>query len=100
MPNFTFYGECKQATKKFFLFLTLSAVPKKSTPAKFAYIRHFQRIGISVTKFEKKTHSFLKMTLSLPSPLSMLKLANVYIDMVSLMSVLVDSSSEPVVFLD
>ena len=28
--------------------------PKKSTPGKFAYIRHFQRIGINATKpFEK-----------------------------------------------
>ena len=37
----------------FFLFLNWGAVPKKSTPAKFAYIRHFQEIGINVTKFEK-----------------------------------------------
>ena len=36
-----------------FLFLNLSAVPKKSTPGKFAYIRHFQRTGINATKFEK-----------------------------------------------
>ena len=38
----------------FFLFLNLSAFPKKSTSGKFAYIiRHFQRIGINTTKFEK-----------------------------------------------
>ena len=40
----------------FFLFLNLSVVPKKSTPRKFAYIRHFQQIGIkfNVMKFEKR----------------------------------------------
>ena len=40
----------------FFLFLNLSAVPRKSTPGIFANIRHFQRIqriGINATKFEK-----------------------------------------------
>ena len=37
-----------------FLFLNLSAVPKKSTPGKLAYIKHFQRIGINATKFEKR----------------------------------------------
>ena len=42
----------------FFLFLNLSAVPKKSTPGNFAYIRHFQRIGINATKFEKKLIHF------------------------------------------
>ena len=36
-----------------FLFLNLSAVPNKSTPGKFAYIRHFQRTWIKATKFEK-----------------------------------------------
>ena len=36
MPNFMFYGGCN------FLFLNLSAVPKKSTPGKFAYIRHVE----------------------------------------------------------
>ena len=36
-----------------FLFLNLSAVPKKSTPGKFAYIRNFQPIGIKAKKFEK-----------------------------------------------
>ena len=38
----------------FLLFLNLRAVPKKSTPGKLAYIRHFQQIfGINETKFEK-----------------------------------------------
>ena len=32
---------------------SLECGPKKSTPGKFAYIRHFQRIGINATKFEK-----------------------------------------------
>ena len=41
-------------------------MPKKSTPGKFAYMRHFQRIGINATKSEK--------TFSLSSPSSMLKL--------------------------
>ena len=35
-------------------------MPKKSTPWKFAYIRHFQRIGINASKSEKKTLIFLK----------------------------------------
>ena len=36
MPNFTFYGGRKQATRNFFLFQNLSVVPvKKSTPEKF-----------------------------------------------------------------
>ena len=44
----------KQAsTIFFFLSLNLSAVPKKSTPGKFAYIRHFQGIGINATVSEK-----------------------------------------------
>ena len=38
----------------FFLFLNLSAVPKKSTPGKFPYIRNFQQIGINTTKLEKR----------------------------------------------
>ena len=33
----------------FFSFLNLSAVPKKSTPGKIAYIRYFQRNGINAT---------------------------------------------------
>ena len=28
-------------------------ITKKSTPGKFAYIRHFQQIGINAEKFEK-----------------------------------------------
>ena len=31
----------------------MSPVPKKSTPGKFAYISHFQWIGINAIKFEK-----------------------------------------------
>ena len=55
MANFrTFYGGRKQATTKFPLsFLDLRVVPKKSTPGKFTRFRHFQRIGINATKFEK-----------------------------------------------
>ena len=37
----------------FFLFLNVIAVPMRSPPRKFAYIGHFQRIGINVTRFEK-----------------------------------------------
>ena len=37
---------CKQA-------LNLSAVLKKSTPAKFAFTCHFQQIGINATKIVK-----------------------------------------------
>ena len=35
----------------FFPFLNLSAVPKNSTPKKFAYICHFQQIEINATQF-------------------------------------------------
>ena len=56
MPNFTFYGVQTSEDEILFLFLNLSVVPKKSTPEKFAYIRHFQQIGIiaSPVKFEKR----------------------------------------------
>ena len=59
-------------------FLCLSELecgPKKSAPGKFTYIRHFQRIGINVKKFEKTLIHF-KVTFSLPSPSLMLKLRN------------------------
>ena len=35
-----------------FLSLNLSAILKKSTPARFAYTSHFQQIGINATKIE------------------------------------------------
>ena len=58
MPNFMFYGMedgNKLATKKVSLFQNSSAVPKKSTPVKFAYFKYIQWIaGINTTKFEKK----------------------------------------------
>ena len=41
-----------------FLFLNLSAVPKKSTLGKFANVWHFQRIGIKATMFEKTQMPF------------------------------------------
>ena len=46
---------CKEATTKiiFSLFLNLSTVPKKLSPGKFAYIRHFKGTGIRATKSEK-----------------------------------------------
>ena len=43
----------------FFLFLNLSAFPKKSTLGKFAYVWHFQPIGINATMFEKTRMPFL-----------------------------------------
>ena len=43
----------KRRRISFFLSLNLSAVLKKSTPGKFAYICHFQQIGIDATKVEK-----------------------------------------------
>ena len=53
MPTFTIYGERKTSDDEFsFLFLSLSPVPQKSTPRKFAHISHFQWIGINATKFE------------------------------------------------
>ena len=54
MLSFTFYGGRKTSDDKlFFLFLNLSAVPKKSTPRKLAYISYFQLIEINTTKLEK-----------------------------------------------
>ena len=59
--NYKFYGGRK------------NKLLKKSTPGKFAYICHFQRIGINATKF-KKREFILKVSFSLPLPSSMLKL--------------------------
>ena len=74
MPNFTFLWRAQTSHDELFsLFLNLSAVPKLSTPGKFACIRHFLQIGINATKFKK--HEFiLKVTFSLLSPSPMLKL--------------------------
>ena len=44
----------KRRRISFFLSLNLSAVLKNSTPGKFAHTCHFQQIGISATKIEKK----------------------------------------------
>ena len=41
-----------------FLFPNVSAVPKKSTPGKFANIWHFQQIRINATKIEKSRIHF------------------------------------------
>ena len=51
----------------------MPAVPKKSTPGKFAYIWHFWWIGINKSKFEKPPIPFKGdvITFSLPSPSSM-----------------------------
>ena len=38
--------------------ISLSAVLKKSTPGKFAYICHFHQIGINATKIEKTGNHF------------------------------------------
>ena len=59
MPSFMFYGGRKTSNHKlFFLFLNLSAVPKKSTPGKLAYISYFQRIEIHATNLEKRPIHF------------------------------------------
>ena len=52
LPSLHDYDENKRQ-QVFFLSLNLSAVPKKSTPGKYTYIRHFQGIGINATVFEK-----------------------------------------------
>ena len=53
MPNFTFYRRRKQATAKFSVsFWTWVRSQEIYRPGKFAYIRHFQQIGINTTKFE------------------------------------------------
>ena len=46
-------AEINKRRRNFFLFLNLSAVPKISPPGKLAYIRHFLRIRVNATKFEK-----------------------------------------------
>ena len=48
----------------FFRFLNLRVVLKKSTSGKFAYIRHFQRIEINETKFEKMLIHFKRDALT------------------------------------
>ena len=54
MPNCTFcWGRKKSDDEFFFLLLNVSAVPKKSTPGKFAYTLHFQRNGINAIKYEE-----------------------------------------------
>ena len=79
IPNCKFYVGRKRATTNFFNFpsLKLSALLKKSTRGKFAYICHFHQIGINATVFEKREF-ILKVTFSLPLPSSMLKLPNTY----------------------
>ena len=44
--------------RQIFLSLNISAVPKKSTPRKFAHFWHFKRIGINAEKFEKTRFHF------------------------------------------
>ena len=51
-------GDVNKRREIFFLFLNLRAVSKKSTPRKFAHIRHFRRIGINATKSEKTLNHF------------------------------------------
>ena len=51
-------GDVNKRREIFFLFLNLRAVSKKSTPRKFAHIRHFRRIGINAAKSEKTLNHF------------------------------------------
>ena len=55
IPNFYVLRRTQTSDDEiFFLFLNLSAVPKKSTPGRSAYdIRRFQRTGINATMSEK-----------------------------------------------
>ena len=66
-------ADVNKRRRKFLSLSKLECSPQKSTPGKFAYIRHFQRIGINATKSEKTLIHF-QVTFSLPSPSSMLKL--------------------------
>ena len=50
-----------------FFFPFLNMVLKESTPGKFAYIWHFRRSGIKLTKFKKRHWFIFKVTFSLPS---------------------------------
>ena len=65
-------GGRKQATTNVFFSLNLSAVPKKSTPGKFACNWHFQRTGINATKSDK-TRNHFSSDIPLLSPTFMLK---------------------------
>ena len=54
MPNFTSYGERKQATTvRIFLSLFKLESGRPRNQGKLAHISHFQLIGINATKFEK-----------------------------------------------
>ena len=59
----------------FFLYLNLSSVPDESTPGKYAYICIFGEFEWTRQSL-KKREFILKVTFSLPSPSSMLKLPN------------------------
>ena len=60
----------------FFLSLTFSGTPKKSTPGKNSPTFIFPRSGMNATKFEKMRIYFKSdVTFSLTSPSSMLKLS-------------------------
>ena len=65
----------------FFLYFNLSSAPKRSPPGKFAFIWHFRRTGIKATKF------ILKVTFSLTSPSSMLKLPSLSNTACSILSI-------------
>ena len=67
LPSLHDYDVKTSHDESLFLSLNLSAVLKKSTPAKFAYTCHFQQIGIDATKIEKtrihfKTDVFAAVT--------------------------------------
>ena len=64
MPNFMFCGGRKQA------------VPKKSSPGKFAYIRHFQLTGINATKFEKTPIHFKSVIFDAVAVVDLLELCH------------------------
>ena len=54
MPNCNFYGGRKRATTNFLLLSKVDRAPQEINSREFAYICHFQQIGINATVFEKR----------------------------------------------
>ena len=74
IPNLTFCGGRKQAITNFSFYFKIWVW----SLGKFSYIWYFQQFGINATKF-KKRQFILKVTFSLPSPSSLLKLPNAHV---------------------
>ena len=77
MPDFTLYGgEWRSDDEFFVLFLNLSAVPKKQLSENSPTFDIFSGLEYTRQRLKKREYLF-KVTFSLPSPSSMLKLPKV-----------------------